>query len=324
MSSDGLPLDFVVSRQHRVVTRDQLLAANVTPGRIRARLDARRWRQLHPGVYVTHDGPVDWMTRAWAAVLASGPGARLALDSAAYVDGMVAKAPHVLDVTIPHDRRVQPPRGVRLHRSRRVTDPAGDPPRTWMWETAVDLADAAPSEDAVVSVLAEAARVHTPMSMLRREVASRSRLHHRALIDAVLREVRDGVESPLELRYVRRVERAHGLPRSRRQVPAAVAGIRLRTDVLHEAFATRVELDGELAHPGGATDADLWRDNVMVLGHSGVTLRYRWWHVVGRACGCAAQVTLGLRRGGWRGQPRACRSDCSLADELRLYDAGGA
>ena len=57
-----------------------------------------------------------------------------------------------------------------------------------------------------------------------------------------------GALSPLERRYLRDVERAHGLPRAGRQLPDLVDGARVTRDVEYAAQATDVELDGRLGH----------------------------------------------------------------------------
>ncbi len=71
----------------------------------------------------------------------------------------------------------------------------------------------------------------------------------------------EGALSVLEYRYVRRVERPHGLPLARRQ-----ARIRQRTgnrylDNLYEEYGVCVELDGTAAHPEDEQWRDKRRDN---------------------------------------------------------------
>lgn len=79
-------------------------------------------------------------------------------------------------------------------------------------------------------------------------------------------------------------------------------------------FGVRVELDGELAHPGRATDDDLLRDNDVLLSRDEITLRYRWPHVHDTACGVAGQVAAGLRTGGWSRIARRCSPTCRAAE----------
>lgn len=111
-----------------------------------------------------------------------------------------------------------------------------------------------------------------------------------------------GVESPLEQRYFRDVERAHGLPVGRRQ-----ASLRrgTRVDVSYDEYGLVVELDGVLWHQGLAAHSDMNRDNLNVLDGR-LTLRYGWPAVVDHRCRVASQVVTALRLGGWTGQLSAC------------------
>ncbi len=62
----------------------------------------------------------------------------------------------------------------------------------------------------------------------------------------------------LEYRYLRDVERAHGLPRSRHQVRVVIAGQAAYRDAYYDEYQLAVELDGRLAHgmmSAGATAA---------------------------------------------------------------------
>jgi hypothetical protein len=59
-------------------------------------------------------------------------------------------------------------------------------------------------------------RLTTEPALLGR-LSLRPRHPARELLATVLGDVADGAESAMELRYLRDVERAHGLPRGRRQ-----------------------------------------------------------------------------------------------------------
>lgn len=306
------PLTLLLERQSGVITRRQIAQCGRSPRVPRSRLESGRWQLIHPGVYLTYSGPITWSSRAWAAVLACGRGAALSHRSAGYLGGLVASQPRQLDVTIPHDRQVRPLAGVRLHRTRRRLAPTGDPPRLGRAVTAIDLADAATNEDDVIGFLCAAARRGVPTSRLRQEVAGRARLRHRGLLHELVAEVAAGSESPLEHRFHRDVVRAHDLPASARQVWAEIRGLRLRADAVFGEYATRAELDGALAHPGGTTDADVWRDNEVRVDRSHVTLRYRWSHLAVRPCDCTVQLVGALRSGGWQGTARRCGPLCPV------------
>lgn len=136
--------------------------------------------------------------------------------------------------------------------------------------------------------------------------------HGRALLLELLGEAEPGIESPLEHRYARDVERRHGLPRARAQVRDRVGGRWIRADRVYEGLGVRVELDGRLAHPTGRTDDDTWRDNSVVIERSEVTLRYRWRHVAVEPCATAGQVASALRARGWTGGATRCSPTCAL------------
>lgn len=139
-------------------------------------------------------------------------------------------------------------------------------------------------------------------------VRSRSRMPHRALVVAVLEDVAAGVHSVLEREYLRRVERAHGLPRGRRQVRHDGHG-RVYRDVVHDDYSTYVELDGRLDHTDhDDVDADLQRDLDAAVDRQH-TVRVGWGQAVGRPCRTAVAIGRLLRARGWMGHPTRC-PDC--------------
>lgn len=214
-------------------------------------------------------------------------------------------------VDAPH--RVTSRPGVRLHRSRhhlRRRHPACSLPQTRLEDTVLDLVEQCDAEDDVVGWLTRACqrRLTTPRR-LRRAVARRSRLRHRRLVHEVLDEVADGVASPLERRYARDVERAHGLPRSTRNDPVVAGGIRRYRDVRYRRQRTTVELEGLAYHPHDESARDDARDNAAVLSGDAV-LRYGWAAVAGSPCDVAAEVAAVLGARGWTGKLRRCSPSC--------------
>jgi very-short-patch-repair endonuclease len=123
----------------------------------------------------------------------------------------------------------------------------------------------------------------------------------------------------LELAYLRRVERAHGLPAAGRQVARARRGGRWYDDVHYRRLATLVELDGSAAHPAEWGRQDNHRDNAGVVAGFAV-LRYQVADVLDAPCAVAGQVARVLRRNGWRGSPRRCGPDCMIAEDLGTGD----
>jgi hypothetical protein len=133
----------------------------------------------------------------------------------------------------------------------------------------------------------------------------------RAELDDVLAAAGSGIHSVLEYRYLRDVERAHGLPPSRHQVRAVIDGKVVYRDVCYEEYQAAVELDGRLAHP----DEERWRDSHrdVKAGVQGVqTARYGWRDVYGHPCETALLQAQILRRRGWRGFPKPCSPGCPV------------
>lgn len=309
----SLPADvrLLAARQDGVVTAAQLIRLGMDPSRPPRLVAAGYWQRCHRGVYVTHNGPVAWRTAARAALAYCGSGAALSRRSAGYVRGLVPKPP-VIEVDIPATRCVMPSAGISIRRRRVMPDVSAGLAVVNTADTVLDLVAAAPDEDAAVAVLCAAARSGVPAWRVTDALAERERCAWRPLVVEVLGDVAEGVESPLERRYRRRVERGHGLPRARLQLRDRVGGLWIRSDAEYQGFGVRIELDGRLAHQDRDA-ADVWRDNAVLVERGQITLRYRWSHVAGTPCETSRQVAAALRAGGWRGSVRPCGPGCTAA-----------
>jgi len=244
------------------------------------------------------------------------------METAAWVWGLRDEPPDVVHVVVDAGRRIRRRRGVRvhirLHLARRC-HPSRLPPVVRLEETVLDLVDRpGTTEDTVVDVVLLACqRRLTRADRLQAAAGRRSKLRHRALLSDVLSEVTDGVQSPLERRYLRDVERAHGLPPAERNKaePDRRAGRGARTlyrDVRHLPYRLVVELDGRAAHPQDQRERDDLRDNSLVVEDGTQTLRYGWRSVTTRACETAGQVGHVLISRGWERVPRRCGPTCRL------------
>ncbi|UNX54949.1 hypothetical protein MF406_01230 [Georgenia sp. TF02-10] len=313
MRFDDPALAALAGRQFFAASRGQLIELGATDSWMRGNLRAGRWVRQHPGVYVLNTAPPRWETRAQAALLYAGDGAALSHLSAAYRHGVVSKPPRVVELIVPHGRTVVPQQGLRIYQRRQMPRTSPGPLRAvWLPGVAVDLADRARTPDEAVGFLCEAVRRGARPADLRREIMSRARLRGRGLLLDLVAEADAGVESPLEYRYGTDVERPHGLPVSTLQVREVLDGSWIRADRRYKGQGVRIELDGELAHPGGRTDRDVWRDNAVQVHGGEITLRYRWSHVVASPCRTAAQVAEALRVRGWSGTPRRCGDGCAV------------
>jgi very-short-patch-repair endonuclease len=291
-------LSSLAARQAGVVSREQALGFGLSD-RVLDRLTGEAtWRRVTRGIYALTEE--SWEQLAWAGVLLGGSPAVLGLWSAAHLHGLTREEPQPLSVFVGRAGRVERDDRWQFHRTDRFG--RGEPPRTRVSQTIVDLSGSMDADE-LTTLLAEAigSRRTTPEDILR-AVRQTPRLRHRRLLTDILGDVAAGAQSPLELRYLRTVERPHGLPVAERQ--AHPSG-RFRTDAWYRAYRLVVELDGDPYHRGLARSADMTRDNVHRL--AGIaTLRFTWGHVVGDPCGVADQVASALALNGWSGVVRPC------------------
>lgn len=309
---DRVTVDTLAVRQGGVLTAAQLRDLGADRAWVSRQVSAGRWQRLHRGVVATYSGPIAWRSRAWAAVLYAGRGAALSHGAAAFRHDVVDRPPRRVDVRVPEHRRVAPSPGIVIHRSTSPIRASGRPRTVWRGDAVVDLVSAARSIDDVVGWVCAGARAGAGPAELLDAAGQRGLFRNAGLLREVVAEVEAGIESPLERRYHRDVERRHRLPRARLQVREVLQGLWIRADAVYDGYGVRTELDGNLGHPGGRTDADTWRDNTVLLATGDVTLRYRWRHVAVHPCTTAAQVALALRRGGWTGTPHRCHATCPL------------
>jgi very-short-patch-repair endonuclease len=220
----------------------------------------------------------------------------------------------LIHVTVPASRRAGIIRGGVLHFSRfleRTRHPTLLPPRTRIDDTVLDLAQISATFDEAFDWVCRAVgrRLTTP-ARLAAALQARPRERWRTDLLAVLADVGDGAQSSLELRYVRKVERAHGLPAARRQAKIVTAGRTRYVDNFYEEAKLAVELDGRAAHPPEQRWDDNHRDNEHA--RQGImTVRYNWPDVNYRACAVAAQVGGLLELRGTTVHLRRCGPSCT-------------
>ncbi|HEX6918741.1 MAG TPA: hypothetical protein VF314_00770 [Actinomycetes bacterium] len=310
-------LEALARSQAGALSRDQLRRLGVARGFVRTQLRARRWQRPLPRVYVVFTGPMPFLTKVWATLLYAGEWSAASHGTAAYLARLTDDPPDVIDVIVRHGHRVAARPGLRIRQSRRLAEkvhPARLPRQTRLEDTVLDLTDEASTEDPVIDLVLRACqRRLTTAARLAAAAARRRRLRWRRLVLDLVTEVREGMLTPLERRYCRDVERAHGLPRGRRNRTEGRRGRRRYRDVRYLRWRLVVELDGRAAHPEELRELDDLRDNELVELEDTRTLRYGWRSVTSLRCRSAAQVGRVLRAGGWTGQPTPCGPDCAIA-----------
>ncbi len=301
-------------------SRGQANAHGVSDRTLAVRCRSGLIQRLHRGVYVDFSGPVPWETRVWAAWLAYGPEAALAGETALRRYGLDGEwGDQVIRLEIPHVRRVHRQAGIVLTRCRDLDGRVAgsrEPPIVRLEVAVLTVASRRPRpEDAIALVLDACRQRRTTPQRLVAELDRLQRLPRRALLIEVLRDATAGVESFLELTYLRKVERAHDLPAAVRQVRAANGRGIVYRDLEYEDYGLIVELDGRAGHEdAGSRWRDMSRDNAALM-KAKPTLRFGY-QLVGDPCAAAAQVARVLQALGWGDQPVPCGPTCSLLPTL--------
>ena len=313
---NSLSLAVCLERQQGVLTREQAIDGGLSRHAIAARVESGRWQRLYRGVFVTFSGPVPRASLLWGAILRAGENAVLSHATAAEAWRLSDEPSASIHVSVPAQSGSLIIPGLVLHYSSRLPGArhtARLPPQTALEETVLDLADVSrTAEDAVAwAIKACQRRLSTP-DRITAALAGRNRARWRRDLTDAITEVTIGVHSPLELRYLRDVERRHGLPRGDRQAVTTRRGARQYADVRYTEYGVVVELDGVLAHPAEARKYDSRRDNANTLDGF-QTLRYGWVPVAYHACAVAREVADLLSHRGWQGSPRSCGKGCSAA-----------
>lgn len=300
------PLLRLAALQEGVISREQALGHGLGRHAVTRLLNDGSWQRLASGIYVTSTTAPSWTGLAWGGVLIGGDLARLGGRAAGYRHRLLEEAPATIPVLVPEGRAAPDVEGPWTFRRERAgirrTASVGSPPSLGVEDTVLDLVAEASQQEAINYVTAAVQLRLTNAPRLRAALARRRRIRHRALLDDLLADVAEGVRSPLELTYLRDVERAHGLPKGQRQTRRR----RSEVDVLYEEYALLVELDGRRGHDDLGYFRDMRRDNLSTTDGL-ATLRYGQRDVFGTPCPVAWQVGANLGQRGWPGPLQRCR-----------------
>jgi very-short-patch-repair endonuclease len=295
--------------QRGVIARWQALRCGFTPAAIRAHLAAARWQTVLRGVYATFSGPIPRPALLWAVILRAGSGAAFSHSTAAELIGLIDDATRSIHVTVPPNRRILRMPGVRVHTSARIgaaIHPSRLPPQTRVEETVLDLAQTvARPADAVALIATACGRRLTTPARIRAALDGRAKVRWRAELREACAAAGAGCHSLLESRYLRRVERTHGLPTAVRQRQVRTALGTTYDDVTYADFGVVIELDGRRHREPTANRRDAARDNRRAA-EGMVVLRYDWAAISYRPCAVAAEVARVLRARGWTGTMVTC------------------
>ena len=305
--------------QEGVISRRQVIAAGGCDNDIARLLRRRLWARVEEGVYVNHTGPLSWEQRAWAGVLFAWPAA---LDSRTALRACRVRQPSrfeqpdaVIHVAVASHFRRDVPDWLRVRRLDNFegrVQPHLSPPRVRLEEALLVVASRSLTEAAALGVLADACQTgaSTPERLAGR-LRQMIRLRRRRFLLHVLGDVAQGAYSVLEHRYLKDVERPHGLPTARRQRRVSTGRTVAYRDVEYVGLATIVELDGRLGHEETSDRwADLDRDLSSAVDGD-LTLRAGWAQVL-EPCRLSGIVGSILVARGWTGSPKPCAASCPL------------
>jgi hypothetical protein len=311
-----MDIETLLAQQDGVISRRQLTEAGVGEAEIKRRLRRREWARVFPGVFVNHTGPLTWRQRAWAAVLFHWPAA-LAGSSALHAAGVRGHEPRPgspIEICVDRDRSVRRHVGIHVRqivRFESVCQMQTSPPRERVEHAFIDVASKRHRLEGSIAVLADAVQCGaTTAKRLVAALGERPRIRHRAMMLAVLADVRVGVRSVLEYRYLTWVERAHGLPRAQRQRSVSVENGSTCRDVDYVDYGVVVELDGRIGHNGAQNQWDDIDRDVSAAMAGEMTVRAGWRQVL-NPCRLARAVATILQARGWSGDIRPCGADCA-------------
>jgi hypothetical protein len=310
----------VLNAQERMISTAQALALGETYDKLRWHVKSGRWQRVHQGVYATFSGEPSRGARLWAVALRIGEHAVFSHETAAELQGFAGRPGDKIHVTVP--LQVTPTRwsqlsGVVVHRSanwRADPQPWWNLPRTPVSETVLDLVTSARTLDDAYAWLSRAITLGkaTP-AMIADAFAGRKRKARRAWLEDALADIADGIHFPLERRWARDVERAHGLPKASRQARRAGSDGFRYLDNHYEEYNLCVELDGLAFHLPEDLAEDRYRDNETKIATSAETFRYGFKEVANRPCEQAEQFARALIKRGWHAGPlRACDPRCAV------------
>ncbi len=312
--------------QKQMISAVQARAVGISRGDIRWQVERGHWQTVYRGVYATFSGELTWEARLWAVILRMGDGAALSHETAAEFwefgkAGMGRPNPAgKVHVTIPG--KANPTRftdlpDVVVHRNANWTgykERLLSLPYVPLVHTVLDLVDSARTLDDAYAWLSRAiTRNRATPAMISAALPARKKMARRTWLKDALTDVSDGVHFPLERRWVRDVERAHGLPGASRQSRRDGADGTRYLDNFYEAFNLAVELDGLAFHPSEDLDKDRRRDNETKIATRADTLRYGFKEVANRPCEQAEQFARALIARDWSAQTlKPCGPTCPV------------
>jgi hypothetical protein len=264
----------VASRQHALITLEQVNGLGFGRHHIDVRIAQGRLRRVRPAVFAIAGAPATWEQAALSAVLAAGPDAVASHMTAAVLWGLPnCWHENVFEVSTPRPRRARH-RGVHVHRTVRFLEiehtVRSHIPVTSVARTLVDMSGSMSVEQ--LGIATDYARRENLLCLpdLRKCVAGLrpapgrrpKRIH--AVLGARISDY-DKSESGLEMRILRAIVGAD-LPEPVQQHWVRLNGRWRRIDLAYPELKLAIEVDGWRDHgPRSAFDSDRARENELEI-----------------------------------------------------------
>jgi very-short-patch-repair endonuclease len=234
--------------QHGVFSRDQALAAGLSPRQIQLRIESRRWQVRYRGVYRLVGAPGSLHQAAMSAALYAGDGALVSHGTAGLLWGITGVRAPKVELWVP--KRRSDVAGLKLHRGERLdrADRArlGSIPITTAVRTLIDLS-ARLEDDRLLGAVESAfrAKLCTPERLAKRVEILRTSGRPGAgrLAEILVGRTGPPLESMLEAKTWRLIQRS-GLPLPKRQFRVSLPGGRYRLDFAWPGQRVGLECDG--------------------------------------------------------------------------------
>jgi hypothetical protein len=263
-----------------VLSRVELAGRGVTRDRLRAQLAANRWQRCGAAI-VLHNGPLTRDQRWQVGLVNVGPRSMLTAFTAAELLGLQGWEREEVHVLAPPgtSSRAVPGLRIRLHRTR-SWPPAADPLVLRCQPAAAAIVLAAGTFTAAragCGILAAAVqqRIAGPEA-IERSLLTSTRLRHRAVLIAAVRDMAGGSQALSDIDLVRLCRR-YGLPEPIRQLARPGASGRRRyleaSWRRHDGRLVVAEVDGALHLSQRQWWADEIRQDELMIGGA-VVLRF--------------------------------------------------
>jgi very-short-patch-repair endonuclease len=261
----------LATRQHGVVSHEQLERLGFSRRAIARRIEAGRLHLLHRGTYAVGHVRLSREGRYLAAVLFAGDGAALSHCAAAELWDLRTARERRIDVIAPRHRRGDAGVRVRAHALERLeTTTRHGIPVTTPLRTLLDLA-AVVGEHELERAIRQAEYAHlTTTALLAEAVTSRPGGRGCKSLRKVLAHLGEApglTRSELEQAFLRFLRR-HRLPMPELNVRMRIGGRQIEADCIWRARRLIVELDGRAAHDSAsAFESDRARDSALAAAH---------------------------------------------------------